>query len=101
VWGAGDCVTLGTAPATPKAGVYAVREAPVLARNLRRALAGRRAAARYRPQRSYLALLNTADGRALLRWGVVSVHARWAWRLKDAIDRRFVRRYRQIGGVTK
>jgi selenide,water dikinase len=94
-------VTLGADPATPKAGVYAVREAPVLARNLRRALAGRRGRARYRPQRSYLALLNTADERALLRWHAVSVHARWARRLKDAIDRRFVRRYRLDGDVTK
>jgi hypothetical protein len=40
---------------------------------------------------------NTADGKALLRWRGVAVHARWAWWLKDRIDRRFVRTYQRIG----
>jgi NADH dehydrogenase FAD-containing subunit len=96
VWGAGDCVALDGAPWVPKAGVYAVREAPVLAHNLRAALEGT-APRRYRPQRHYLVALDTADGRALLRRGGVPVaaHARWALRLKRAIDERFVARYRR------
>ena len=94
VWGAGDCVTLADHPDTPKAGVYAVRQGPVLARNLRVAL-GEGTPGTYAPQRTFLSLLNTADGRALLRWHGVVSHSRWAWRLKDHIDRRFVRRYRE------
>jgi selenide,water dikinase len=95
VWGAGDCVALDGAPWVPKAGVYAVREAPVLAHNLRAALAGG-APRRYAPQRRYLVALDTADGRAFLRRGGVpfGVHARWALRLKRFIDERFVARYR-------
>ena len=93
VWGAGDCVTLSAHPDTPKAGVYAVRQGPVLARNLRAAL-GQGTPGAYAPQKTFLSLLNTADGRALLRWHGVVSHSRWAWRLKDRIDRRFVRRYR-------
>ena len=93
VWGAGDCVTLADHPRTPKAGVYAVRQGPVLARNLRAAL-GRGKPARYVPQRTFLSLLNTADGKALLRWHGLVSHSRVAWRLKDSIDRRFVARYR-------
>jgi selenide,water dikinase len=96
VWGAGDCVTLAEHPDTPKAGVYAVRQGPVLERNLRAALGAGRPAA-YVPQRTFLSLLNTADGKALLRWHGVVSHSRWAWRLKDRIDRRFVRRYRPPG----
>jgi pyridine nucleotide-disulfide oxidoreductase family protein len=93
IWGAGDCATLSEYPDTPKAGVYAVRQGPVLARNLRAALGEGRPAA-YVPQRTFLSLLNTADGKALLRWHGAVSHSRFAWWLKDRIDRRFVRRYR-------
>ncbi len=93
VWGAGDCIAFGAHHDIEKAGVYAVRQGPVLSRNLRRAMRGAPSRARFRAQRSYLALINTGDGRAILRWHRLLVHARWAWRLKDAIDRRFVRRY--------
>lgn len=93
VWGAGDCITLEKFPHLAKAGVYAVREAPALDRSLRAAL-GRGRPAKYRPQRSYLALLNTGGGWALMRWKGMHRHSRWAWRLKDLIDRRFMRRYR-------
>ena len=93
VWAAGDCATLAEHPATPKAGVYAVRQGPVLARNLRAAL-GQGGPAPYVPQRTFLSLLNTADGKALLRWHGVISHSGAAWWLKDRIDRGFVRRYR-------
>lgn len=93
VFGAGDCVTPAAHPETPKAGVYAVREAPVLWRSLLAALGARREYPSYEPQRSFLSILNTADGRALLRWQGVVSHSRWAWRLKDRIDRKFVAKY--------
>jgi selenide,water dikinase len=92
VWGAGDAVTLASRPALARAGVYAVREAPILAANLYATIAGT-APVSYRPQRSFLAILNTADGKALLRWRHVVSHSRAAWYLKDRIDRRFVRRH--------
>lgn len=97
VWGAGDCVGLAGHPALAKAGVYAVRQAPVLEHNLRAVAQGASPQA-YRPQRSALALLNTADGKALLRWRGLVLHARAAWWLKDAIDRRFVRGYARAAG---
>ena len=95
VWGAGDCVHV-RGHDLPKAGVYAVRQGPVLADNLRAALRGDDPRP-YEPQRSFLSLLNTADGKALLRWKGVVAHARWAWWLKDRIDRRFMKRYRVPG----
>ncbi|MBK6404788.1 MAG: FAD-dependent oxidoreductase [Holophagales bacterium] len=92
VFGAGDCIGIEGHPDLAKAGVYAVRESPVLAHNLRAALDGG-PPRRYRPQKSYLALMNSADGRALWRWHALSGHSRLAWRLKDRIDRGFMRRY--------
>ncbi len=88
-------MTLSDYPATPKAGVYAVRQGPVLARNLRAAL-GQGRPAGYVPQQTFLSLLNTADGKALLRWRGIVSHSRLAWRLKDRIDRRFVLGYRAL-----
>ena len=79
-----------------KAGVYAVREAPILDHNLRAAIIGS-APRPYIPQRTFLALLNTADGKALLRWRGLVSHSRPAWWLKDHIDRAFVRQYQTAG----
>jgi selenide,water dikinase len=93
VFAAGDCGTLANHPHTPKAGVYAVREGPVLWRSLRAAVVGGKPPG-YRPQGSFLSLLNTADGRALLSYRGIVSYSRWAMRLKDRIDRRFVARYR-------
>lgn len=90
----GDCAEW--APPLPKAGVYAVRMGPVLSRNLRAALGvGAQACSprAYLPQRRVLALLATADGRAIASWGPGALRGRWVWRWKDRIDRTFVQRF--------
>lgn len=92
IFGAGDCIGIAGSPGLAKAGVYAVREAPILEHNLRSALAGTEPR-RFRPQASFLALLNSADGRAIWRWKGLAGHSRLAWRLKDRLDRAFLRRY--------
>ncbi len=95
IFAVGDCATLSEHPATPKAGVYAVRQGPYLDANLRAAAAGRPLAS-YRPQSDFLTLLNLGDGRAVgVKWGV-SFEGRWVMRLKDAIDRRFMRRFQVL-----
>lgn len=99
VFAVGDCASLAAYPCTPKAGVYAVRQGPVLWDSLAAKLYGR-SAPRYRPQASFLSILNTADGRALLRYKRLVSHSRPAWRLKDWIDRRFVARYRDVLSLT-
>lgn len=92
----GDCASLASAPWVPKAGVYAVRQGPLLEANLRLALSGE-PLRRYRPQRDFLALLNLGERRALGgKWGVATAGPR-VWRLKDAIDRRFMRRFQLLG----
>lgn len=98
VLGVGDCVTLANYPATPKAGVYAVREAPVLWGSLLSA-AGQGTRPRYRPQEGFLSILNSADGKALLRYKSYVTHSLPAWWLKDWIDRRFVAKYHRVIGV--
>ena len=95
VFAVGDCATLADWPGTAKAGVYAVRQGPYLAENLRRAVAGR-PLTRYRPQPDFLTLLNLGDGQALgAKWGL-SFEGRWVMRWKDRIDRRFMEKFQAL-----
>ena len=91
VFGAGDCATQeGTR--FPKAGVFAVRAAPVLAANLRATLAGTPLAP-FTTGARYLALVSTGERHAVAAWGGWSWEGGWAWRWKDAIDGKFVAKY--------
>ena len=90
VFAAGDVAAY--ADARPKSGVFAVRAGAVLAGNLRAACRGRRLRD-WHPQRHALALISTADGRALASWAGWSAYGRWVWHWKDGIDRRFVARF--------
>ena len=88
IFAAGDCSHMDPAP-RPKAGVFAVRAAPVLFHNLRAALTGQPLRP-YRPQRDYLKLVSLGDRRAVAdKFGLQGGGA-WLWRLKDRIDRRFM-----------
>jgi selenide,water dikinase len=73
----------------------AVRQGPVLARNLRAAAEGRALEA-YRPQRDWLILLATGNRRALGTRNGLTFGGRWVWWWKDRIDRRFMARYRVL-----
>ena len=92
IFGAGDCVSNPDRP-HPRAGVFAVKAAPVLAANLRAALQGA-PLTRFKPQRRFLALISTGERHAVGVWNGFAWQGRWAWRWKDRIDRRFVARYR-------
>ncbi|MEO8244283.1 MAG: FAD-dependent oxidoreductase, partial [bacterium] len=63
IFASGDCAHQAHAP-RPKAGVFAVRAAPVLLHNLRAALTGA-ALVPYRPQRDYLKLISLGSQTAL------------------------------------
>lgn len=92
VFAVGDCARW-SAGALPKAGVYAVRMGPVLANNLRAALGASTVPQAFSPQRRFLALLATGDGRAVASRGPFGAEGRWVWRWKDRIDRRFLAQF--------
>jgi selenide,water dikinase len=100
VFAAGDVATMPAAP-RPKAGVFAVRQGPILAKNLAAAAEG--PAARlvpYRPQKRFLTIMNLCDGSALFVRAPLIARGAWAWRLKDWIDRRFMRRFAELPAMT-
>lgn len=91
IFAVGDAGTVVANPA-PKAGVYAVRQCPILWHNLQALVAGKPLKP-FDPQQDFLKLLNTGDGKALLEYGWLTAHARWCWWLKTWIDKRFVREF--------
>lgn len=91
IFAAGDCAHLTHAP-RPKAGVYAVRAAPILLHNLRACATGRPLQA-FHPQRDYLKLVSLGGKEAVAdKFGLRS-GGRTLWWLKDRIDRALMAKF--------
>ncbi|MGJ8584754.1 MAG: selenide, water dikinase SelD [Marinosulfonomonas sp.] len=88
VFAVGDCAHMAENP-RPKAGVFAVRQAPILYHNLRASLSGGKLH-NFKPQRDYLKLISLGEKSAIAtKWGrQISGAVMWHW--KDFIDRKFM-----------
>ncbi len=98
VFAAGDVAGFASQPLA-KSGVYAVRAGPVLAENLRRVATGE-SPRPFRAQRRTLALISTGRPHAVASWGGLALQGKWVWRLKDWIDRRWMRRYQELPSMS-
>ncbi len=89
----GDCAALMASP-RPKAGVFAVRAAPVLYHNVSAALTGSEMKP-FRPQADYLKLMSLGDKSAMAaKWERCSASPKaQLWRWKDHIDQSFMRKF--------
>jgi NADH dehydrogenase FAD-containing subunit len=92
IFAAGD-VAARADRALAHSGVHAVFAGPVIAANLRRALAGAAPQRSYHPRLNSLYLLNTGDGRAIASYGPFAAEGRWVLALKHAIDKRWIAKY--------
>jgi NADH dehydrogenase FAD-containing subunit len=95
IFGGGDCISL-EGHSLAKVGVYAVRQNPVLYRNLLAALEGGEFLS-FVPQQKYLLILNLGDGKGVLWRDRFIWYGRTAFMLKDYIDRKFMRKF-QVSG---
>lgn len=94
IFAAGDVASLADHP-REKAGVFAVRAGAILAENLRRMIY-QQPLKKWRPQKRYLALIGTADGKAVaIRNGLVA-HSKLFWRLKVRIDTAFMDKFNHL-----
>jgi NADH dehydrogenase FAD-containing subunit len=91
IFGGGDCISFQPR-ALNKVGVYAVRENPILCYNLMSALEEKELKP-FDPGGDYLLIFNLGDGKAIFCRKSLVWHGRLAFRLKDYIDRRFMRKF--------
>lgn len=76
----------------PKSAAYAVHQAPLLWKNLRRFLA-EKPLREYRPKSRVMRLLSCGDGTAIFDYNGYTSHSHWAWTLKNWMDRRWIRQF--------
>ncbi|HUI46006.1 MAG TPA: FAD-dependent oxidoreductase [Nitrospirota bacterium] len=95
----GDCVDFKDQQLA-KIGVYAVRENPILFHNILQSLENGPLKI-YRPQKQFLLIFNLGDGTGLLLRGDVIWRGRIAMRLKNYIDRKFMKTYQLSGELSE
>ncbi len=94
IFAVGDCAHLTDNP-RPKAGVYAVRQAPILTNNLRAALSGG-TLREYIPQKDYLKLISMGKKHALAERFGTAFQGPLLWKWKDHIDQKFMTQFRTL-----
>jgi len=94
VFASGDCISFDKNP-LPKAGVFAVRQGPILASNIQ-AYLDSHPMTEYRPQKEFLKILLIGDEMALAVRGNKSLKGYFSWKLKEYLDRKFMNKYQKL-----
>ena len=94
IFAAGDCCHFNP-KALPKAGVFAVRQGPILSANIAALIRGTSKLSRYEPQAHFLTILASGKDRAIASYRNFSFEGFLAWKLKNFIDLRFMKRFKK------
>lgn len=88
IFACGDVAAMVKSP-RPKAGVYAVRSAPFLTKNLRAAF-NQQTMQAVSLQTDFLSLISLGEKRAVGQRAGLSLKGEWVWRWKNHIDQKFM-----------
>ncbi|MFH1155408.1 MAG: FAD-dependent oxidoreductase [Pseudomonadota bacterium] len=94
IFGGGDCIYFKDSP-LDKVGVYAVRQNPILYHNLMAGLEGKPLKP-FDPGPEYLLIFNLGDSTGVLKKRWLVMDGRVAFKLKDFIDRKFMKKFQAI-----
>ncbi|MBL4681976.1 MAG: selenide, water dikinase SelD [Pseudomonadales bacterium] len=94
IFAAGDVAHVISHP-RPKAGVYAVRQGPILYKNIKRLLLDKTLIA-FTPQKTFLSLLSIGRKYAVASKYGLSVSGKSVWLWKNWIDTKFMNRFTQL-----
>lgn len=95
IFAVGDCAHMAQSP-RPKAGVFAVRQADTLLKNLRLCAQNTGALHAYHPQKDYLKLISLGAKSALGDRFGLSFQGPWIWKWKNQIDQKFMNKFRKL-----
>mgnify|MGYP000026190325 FL=1 len=76
----------------PKAGVFAVRQGKILAKNIKK-LYLQKKLSQYRPQKYFLSIIGLQNNRALAIKSIFSIKGQLIWSIKKYIDKKFIEKY--------
>ena len=91
IFAVGDCAHLVSFP-VPKAGVFAVRQAPILFKNICAELL-KRPLKKFSPQKNYLKLISLGEKNAISDYWGASFSGPKIWKIKDKIDKAFMKKF--------
>jgi selenide, water dikinase len=91
-YSAGDCIKFSEFD-LPKAGVYAVRQGPVLKNNILYNLGYKNKKIIYKPQKTILGLIHCGENETIYSKGQIVASGKRFFKLKDYIDNKFMKNF--------
>lgn len=92
IFGIGSCASVRSYPHLSRNGMQAVKQAPVLWENLKGFFGGGEGLL-YRPGSSFMTIMSTGDRKAMLFYKDKMFSGRWAWWMKNRINRSFMKQF--------
>ncbi|MDI6453057.1 NAD(P)/FAD-dependent oxidoreductase [Peloplasma aerotolerans] len=91
VFGAGDCIQIRNNNLVKKNGVYAIRQAPILWKNILKVIKGK-SLKRFKAQKTYLQIISLGQKKGILIYGKLVISGYFAWKIKDLIDTSYMKK---------